>query len=157
MNTRESRNMTFMERFESKWTPEPYSGCWLWTSVINPRGYPTFSVKGLPKVAHQLSYRLHVGPITEGLCVLHRCDTKSCVNPAHLRLGTSGENTREAVARGHWPKRDGSNNGNARLTEDQVREIRTSKETYTALAKKFRVGLTQIGKIKTGQAWKNLK
>lgn len=35
-----------------------------------------------------------------GLFVLHSCDNKRCVNPAHLSLGTCSQNAKEAVARG---------------------------------------------------------
>jgi hypothetical protein len=102
-------------RFESKYIPEPNSGCWLWlaTNVRNGDAstHGQFWVgtrkNGTMKLAHRVSYELYVGPIPEGMNVNHRCDTASCVNPDHLQIGTQAENVREAVERGvfHWRRK----------------------------------------------------
>jgi hypothetical protein len=43
---------------------------------------------------------LFIGPIPDGICVLHRCDVKPCFNPDHLFLGTKGENNADTTAKG---------------------------------------------------------
>lgn len=65
----------------------------------NPNGYvPTR--KGY---AHRLAWVQAYGPIPDGLSVLHTCDTRACVNPEHLFLGTHKDNTLDMVAKGrHW-------------------------------------------------------
>ena len=81
---------------------EKTSGCWLWTRgrrngygvVANTRGRP------LTIYAHILSYVLHKGPIPAGLMVLHTCDVRHCVNPAHLYLGDYSDNIQDAWDRG---------------------------------------------------------
>lgn len=62
--------------------------CWLWTS--------TRTVKR----AHRVAWELEHGAIGDGVCVLHRCDTPSCVRVSHLFLGTRGDNILDMVTKG---------------------------------------------------------
>ena len=89
-----------LSRFNAKWTPDPGTGCWLWTASLTGPGYGQFGVKGRVELAHRVSYELHVGAIPDGLCVLHRCDVRHCVNPNHLFLGTHSDNSRDCVSKG---------------------------------------------------------
>lgn len=90
-----------IEEFSERWTPEPFSGCWLWTRSANNRGYGEVYPKGKGKtLAHRYSWLIYRGEIPANMCVLHRCDTPACVNPAHLFLGSKTDNIRDAVAKG---------------------------------------------------------
>ena len=74
--------------------------CWLWTGGGGGRTYGRGNVDPFGTgQAHRISYRLNVGPIADGLLVLHSCDRPACVNPAHLRLGTHQDNVNDAVSR----------------------------------------------------------
>ena len=89
------------ERFEAKWTPEPNTGCWLWTGATDRKGYGQFRSKGAHVKAHRWSYERLVGPIPEGLQIDHLCRVPGCVNPEHLEPVTHRENqVRGLVARG---------------------------------------------------------
>jgi hypothetical protein len=75
-------------------------GCWLWLGRGATNGrYGSLRVDGRAVRAHRRSYELFVGPIPEGLDVLHSCDRGLCVNPAHLRPGTHRQNMDDAVER----------------------------------------------------------
>lgn len=90
--------------FESRHVADPLSGCWLWTGMLTTSGYGGYTDNGKVRVASRLSWELHEGPIPPGLCVLHRCDVRPCVNPAHLFLGTKGDNNRDCAAKGRYPE-----------------------------------------------------
>ena len=77
--------------------------CWLWTAATTIYGYGQFFFNGRLEGAHRVSWRLHIGEIPDGRCVLHRCDVPRCVNPAHLFLGTKRDNALDSVRKGRWP------------------------------------------------------
>lgn len=84
-----------VERFFSK---VKYShNCWHWVGAKYWNGYGLFH----PKIrAHRWSYEYFIGPIPKDLLVLHHCDTRNCVNPFHLYLGTYADNNRDTKERG---------------------------------------------------------
>ena len=85
---------------EAKSTLVPWSGCWLWNGGLNPSGYGVLGIIGRNQRAHRVSFEEFNGKIPEGMQVLHRCDVKSCVNPAHLYAGTVQDNANDRVKRG---------------------------------------------------------
>lgn len=125
-------------------------GCWLWTGNKAGNGYGRLQAggKGSPHIlAHRLSYEMHHGPISEGLVVMHACDTPSCVNPAHLSAGTHRDNTADMITKGR-------RRGRMILTPDQVAEIRGSIEPARIVAPRYGVSKSTIWAIRSGQNWK---
>lgn len=85
--------------------------CWNWTASF--RGSKRsgnygkhHDALGRAQYAHRLAYHLVHGRIPRDLVVMHRCDNPSCINPAHLTLGTVRENTWDAIEKGRfrWTK-----------------------------------------------------
>lgn len=144
---------TLPERFWAK--VNKTEGCWLWTASENGYGYGQIGTG--PKRtnrAHVVSWILNKGPIPDGLCVLHRCDIRRCVNPDHLWLGTRDDNNKDAVEK----RRNafGEKHGHCKLTVENIKEIRKLRKTgmaYRQISKLFPVNTIQIFRICNLQRW----
>ena len=77
------------------------AGCWEWTGA-KTRGYGQLTYRGVHQTAHRFSFQHFVEPIREGMWVLHHCDNRSCVNPAHLYQGTAIDNRADMLRRKRW-------------------------------------------------------
>lgn len=75
-------------------------GCWHYIGNRAPFGYGLIWVHNKLTTTHRYSWRLHFGEIPAGMQVLHKCDEPSCVNPAHLFLGTQRDNMHDMIAKG---------------------------------------------------------
>lgn len=73
-------------------SPEPNTGCWLWTGTTNALGYGRVTMAGQSMAAHRASFVAFRGPIPAGLELDHLCRNPSCVNPAHLEPVTHRTN-----------------------------------------------------------------
>ena len=72
---------------ESRYMPEPNSGCWIWlgsTRKANYEGYGIIWIDQKHLYAHRVVYELLKGPILDGLELDHLCRNTLCVNPDHL-------------------------------------------------------------------------
>jgi hypothetical protein len=85
-----------IDRLNTKISPEPNSGCWLWVGADNGIGYGIVGVPGRrsPMLAHRALYEHVNGPIEPGLELDHLCRNPTCVNPDHLEAVTKKENLR---------------------------------------------------------------
>jgi hypothetical protein len=99
---------TVQERMLRYISPEPNSGCWLWTGSTTVLGYGQIGAGGRygkPLMAHRVSYEMHIGPIPKGLELDHLCRVPCCVNPKHLSPVTHAENLRRGTCGGDtWGK-----------------------------------------------------
>ena len=152
-----------VERFEDKYTPEPMSGCWLWTAGVNGNGYGAIRADGRSQLAHRVAWQLYRGPIPHGAgyhgtCVLHRCDNPVCVNPDHLFLGSNADNAADKKRKGRarTTPRLGEDHPAAKLNEQQVLAIRADKRGKHKLAREYDVSPSLIGQIKRRIAWRHI-
>ena len=148
---------TLMERFMDKVSPEPNSGCWLWTGYIEPGGYGMLWMPGnRAQNAHRVSWNLHYGEIPAGMFVCHKCDTRNCVNPKHLFVCNAAENAADMKAKGR--SRCGERNTSAKLTAAEVRQIRALIDegslTIGAIAERFKVSRALVYAIRQKKVWR---
>ena len=144
------------------------TACWPWTGGRTKgkpgepeydKGYGMFIIvhedgtrEG--RTAHSVVYEEYVGPIPEGHRVLHKCDNPACGNPSHLFLGTHRENMADAWAKGRPVcAAPGDANYGAKLTQEQVAEIRAGQARDAELAALFGVKRTTIWAARTGATW----
>jgi hypothetical protein len=144
--------------------------CWLWTGETTSNGYGRINVGGQHDgavYAHRASWIVEYGAIPSGdgyhgTCVLHRCDVRACVNPAHLFTGDHTANMRDRSAKGRAnpPMLRGESHGMAKLTDRDVCTIRCAYETglYSRedLATEFNVTTMTISYIVRGKTWRHL-
>lgn len=91
--------MTIADTFDDHATPEPNTGCLLWTAALDTYGYGQFKFQGRNRLAHRHAFERARGPVPEGMELDHLCRVRCCVNPRHLEAVPHRTN----VARGHSP------------------------------------------------------
>jgi hypothetical protein len=147
---------SFNQRFWEKVNIAGENECWEWQASRNSKGYGCFSVDGIIKLAHRVSFELANGDIPEGLFVLHKCDNRLCVNPVHLFLGSHIDNMRDMIRKNRQAK--GSKNGRSKLTISDIQIIRDiakqKKSSSTVIGNRFKINPSYVRHIIRGDFWK---
>ena len=131
--------------------------CWIWKGAVTSKwGYGCFLMGGRVLGAHRVAWILTNGDPGE-LCVLHKCDNRVCVNPAHFFLGTKKDNSQDKMRKGRHPI--GERAPQAKLTEAQVREIRALYRPGNGreLGRRFGVKQSTISYIITRRHWAHVE
>ncbi len=135
--------------------------CWEWQGNKNSRGYGIIT-DGKNKTtvyAHRISYEIHCSSIPSGMCILHKCDNPSCVNPDHLFLGTYKDNMVDMVSKGRMVSQKGELNNMSKLTNHDVKMIKqyytTKEKTIKELSIFFDVNIRHIYRIIGGERRKD--
>jgi len=148
----------------------PIAGCWILMLALDQQGYPQIDVKVPVRKnikGHRASWIVHRGPVPDGMCVLHRCDVRCCVNPDHLFLGTVADNYADMRAKGRHahgkthgtftkPESFRTNkrrNVRRKLTEEQVIAIRSDPRTHREIAAHYGCDKARVSRIKSRKVW----
>ena len=141
----------------------PSDVCWPWQGCIRARKshpYGQIKIGGRRYFTHRIAWELANGvPVPDGQFILHSCDNPRCVNPAHLRPGTTRENAHDMVSRGRCNPPRGERCGSAVLTASAVIEIRhwwAAGARNMDLARGFGVCKTTVSGITKNRNWKHL-
>jgi hypothetical protein len=151
------RRLTLRERmahYTTKLMGE--DACWQWYGSLNGTGYARLEFKGKSLFAHRVTWELFNGPIPAGMCVCHRCDNRRCVNPAHLWLGTKGENNADRDRKGRTSRGRERAIASAKLIEAQVIEIRDAAGKQRDIARAYGISQNHVSRIKRGLHWAHI-
>lgn len=136
-----------------------YSGddCLLWP-YGKIRGYGSVWHEGRHHLVTRLiCERLYGPPPTQSHEAAHSCGNGDggCCNPRHLRWATSKENKADRELHGTVPR--GVRNGRAKLTSEQVIEVRALRGALTVreIGRQFGISRTQVSDIQNGKFWSN--
>lgn len=165
MNTTGSRSTRrrltpadFAARFWGRVDRRP-DGCWIWTGGLFPvHGYGRLFRDGQALKAHRVALELTTGQIIpSSKWVLHHCDTRACVRPDHLYIGSRADNTRDMVIRQRQAREE--RQGSAKLTVSQVAAIRRramSGEFYPSIARDYGINKKTVRDIAIGEGWRTV-
>lgn len=130
--------------------------CWVWTGARDKDGYGVIHGPGRKFLkSHRVAFELVHGPTK--LHVLHHCDNPPCCRPRHLFKGTQRANMADMLRKGRKAIQYGEDASRAKLTWEQVKEIRTRRaagESGTALAREYGVHHMSIYGIASGKYWR---
>jgi len=140
-------------RFWDKVDRQSEEACWKWQAYTDRDGYGRFSLNGKKERAHRVAARLD-GRDPTGKVVRHTCDNPSCVNPAHLEVGTQRDNMRDKVQRGRQAR--GARNGRSHLSREEVVAIRNDSRPAKEVAERFGTTASNIREIRSGRSWRHV-
>ena len=159
------------ENFWSKVRKPTPTDCWEWQGALTSTGYGNLGWHGRHVQAHRVAYFLTHGgiPLETGFrdgaakagkqFVLHKCDNRKCCNPDHLFLGSMRDNQLDAY-RKKRRKQPESKHVNAKLTLEQVKEIRTRYSAggvgQISLSKEFGVSQRVISLVVRRETYKDV-
>lgn len=133
----------------------PNEKCMPWEGFVLENGYGQLSFKGKRYLAHRLSYIYYYGEIPAGVFVCHHCDTRNCVNPSHLFLGTHRENMQDMARKGRIK---GEKHPMAKMSNDNIVLMRSLHPSMpqAKLASLFHISQTQVSDILSRKSWSHI-
>ena len=129
------------------------TGCWEWQGTLWSTGYGRV---GKRYYAHRLAYEKAFGKLLTGQQVLHRCDNRKCVNPAHLFAGSQADNVKDMVDKGRHAYGERCAH---KLTDAIVTQLKVDKRAGVSvrkLAAKYQVACSLVEGIIYGRLWKHV-
>ncbi len=129
--------------------------CIEWPYHRQPSGYGYVQWDGQQTGAHRVVLLLKSSPVSPDMHAAHSCGNKGCVNPAHIRWATVGENHADKLK--HGTDNRGERNHQSKLTAAEVLEIREIEgETYASIADRYGVSFGVIGSIRRRNTWRHV-
>lgn len=119
-----------------------------------PECYPQRDGGGRVRLVHQLVMEAFVGPRPSGLMVCHNDGNPANPRLENLRYDTMAGNSADTIAHGRTTR--GERSRNAKLTAEQVRQIRDDTRSQVQIASDYGVTASNISRIKTRDVWNHI-
>jgi hypothetical protein len=145
-------HITFEEKFWKQIQfPSNYNDCWIFNGKLYSNGYGCFGINRTSFLAHRISFLIyyHYLPNNENI-VMHNCDNRACVNPLHLKEGSTSDNIQDMLNKNRNNPSKGENHFRCKLSDQDVLDIRKARKKGVlgkVLAEKYHVSKTQIYRI----------
>lgn len=121
-------------------------------------GYGAMTIDREVHRVHVIACVVEHGPRpTNAHQAAHRCGVRHCFNRRHLRWVTQSDNEQDKVL--HGLSNQGERNGQAKLTEADVRSIRcevASGRTQTEVARQFKLSQSHVCNIINRKVWNHV-
>jgi len=151
---RKAKTPTLIHAFWKKVIKGNDGECWDWSGNKDKDGYPLVSFRGKMFRANRIAILTKGEELMDGYHACHSCGNKSCCNPDHIYLGTPMQNN--ADKKHHGTYRCGEKIHCAKLTENDVLQIRKIVGTDVNIAKMFGVSPSNICQIRNRKTWRHL-
>lgn len=129
--------------------------CIIWPYRLNDGGYGVVTHEGKQTPVHRVVLIKTKGsPPSPALVAAHApviCHDRRCINPKHLRWATRSENEADKALDGTRPF--GSSNGQSKLSEPQVIQIKSDKRTQATIASDYGISQPLVSAIKNEKRW----
>lgn len=149
--TADGAPLTFLEAALKSETDD----CIEWPFGLTSTGYGKLTYNGRVRKAARLVLELRVGPAPSQMHVAAHapviCHNPKCINHRHLRWATRTENQADKVLDGTDSR--GEKHGQNKLSRAEVLNIRNSHESSEVLARRFKIHVETVRKIRRGAAW----
>lgn len=135
--------------------------CILWLGARFRGGYGAITINGATYSTHRLAWAIHNREVPgEGMQVMHACDVRHCINPAHLSLGTAADNLADAKRKGRTARAKGSASVRAKWNESQVllaARLRRAGTSWEQIGKQLGVHASTVWAAISGKQWPHLR
>jgi len=131
--------------------------CWIWQKAFSGNGVPQGYINGKVVTVRRFLWNAsHEEPCPQNMQVRPRCNNPECVRPDHLKAYPKNEFHIGSKHSLTWINAMAQTaRAKSRLTDEMVHEIRLSSETSKALAKRYGMAASHVGRIRAHKARKD--
>jgi hypothetical protein len=120
--------------------------CIIHSGSTQNNGYGQVRREGKLWLAHRWAAHVALGQCPPGMVVMHSCDNRLCINPAHLSYGSQGDNLNDRKEKHRYRKL-------TRQDAELIKARLANGEVMRVIAEDYNVSIAMIHHIKTGRQW----